>query len=189
VFVAVEAQGAQPAAFEFLRKSVIDGIPWLEEVNIWRLNHKPPTREARYTLYDDRSSAHNDEYLVADISYCSSLEDDPAELRFALTKELMHVFDPRNSWIDTREKFVKFLKDLQNTPLDTSNGPIHNEHMARWMAIFVLCPRNMRLNLKNQLENKEKLLSEIAEIWGLPEWLVSVAVDDYYETAYAYLAN
>ncbi len=185
----VEAAGAKPAAFEFLRSKAIDGIDWLEGVNIWRLTHKPPTREARYTVFDDRSSPYNDEYLVADISYCSSFENDPPELRFALTKELMHVFDERATWVDTREKFIKFLKDLQNTPLDTANGSVHSEHMARWMAILVLCPRNMRETIKAQLSAKEKLLAEVAEAYGLPEWLISIAIDDYHETAYDLLVG
>jgi hypothetical protein len=183
----VLAQGAKPAEFEFLRVNVVDGISWLEKVNIWRLAHKPPTREARYTLFDDRTSPHNDEYLVADISYCSALEDDPTELRFALTKELMHVFDDRETWIDTREKFVKFLKDLQNTPLDVSNGAIHFEHIARWMAILVLCPKNMRDHMKGQIDGKSQIVPELAAKWGLPEWLILVAIDDYYDTALAFL--
>lgn len=185
----VEAAGSKPAAFEFLRAKVVAGVSWLEEVNIWRLTHKPPTGEARYTVFDDRSSAYNDEYLVADISYCSSFENDPPELWFALTKELMHVFDERDTWVDTREKFIKFLKDLQNTPFDTKNGSVHSEHMARWMAILVLCPRAMRETIKDQLAAKEKLLPEVAEAFGLPEWLISIAIDDYYETAFDLLVR
>lgn len=185
----VEAAGAKPAAFEFLRERVIAELAWLEEVIVWRLVHNPATGEARYTLFDDRSSAYNGEYLVADISYCASLEDDLAELRFALTKELMHVFDKRETWIDTREKFVKFLKDLQNTPIDLQNGSVGSEHIARWMAILVLCPRPLREAMKTQLAEKAKILPELAEEWGLPEWLISVAVDDYYDTACQVLLN
>lgn len=183
----VESAGPTPADFEFLRTEAIQGLDWLEEVNIWRLTHKPATGEARYTLFDDRTSAYNGEHLVADISYCSSLEDDPPELRFALTKELMHVFDKRDTWIDSRDKFIKFLKDLQNTPLDIANGSVNSEHMARWMAILVLCPREMREAMKAQLAAQEKLLSELAEEWGLPEWLISIAIDDYYDTAHEVL--
>jgi hypothetical protein len=187
LYRAVEAAGAKPAAFEFLRATVIANLPWLEEVVVWRLTHKPPTNEARFTLFDDRSSAYNGEYLVADISYCSALEDDPPELLFALTKELMHVFDERSTWIDSKEKFVKFLKDLQNTPIDFGNGSVSSEHTARWMAILVLCPKPLRDQMVSQLEEKTKILPELAEQWALPEWLISVAVDDYYETAHAML--
>ena len=187
LYNAVEDAGSEPADFEFLRERVMGGVSWLEEVKIWRLTHKPATGEARYTLFDDRTSAYNEEYLVADISYCASLENDPTELRFALTKELMHVFDERETWVDSKEKFIKFLKDLQNTPLDVANGWVHSEHMARWMAILVLCPKQLRDSMNQQLAKKEKLLSELAEAWALPEWMISIAIDDYYETAYELL--
>lgn len=187
LYKSVEAAGAKPAAFEFLRQSVVANLSWLEEVVVWRLTHKPPTGEARFTLFDDRSSAYNGEYLVADISYCSLLEEDPPELLFALTKELMHVFDDKSTWIDSREKFVKFLKDLQNTPIDFGNGSVSSEHMARWMAILVLCPKPLRDQMRAQLADRSKILPELAEQWALPEWLISVAVDDYYETAYQVL--
>lgn len=185
----VEAAGPAPAAFEFLRAKVIEGIDWLEDVVVWRLAHNPATHEARYTLFDDRSSAYNSEHLVADISYCSALEKDPAQLLFALTKELMHVFDERDTWIDTREKFVKFLRDLQNTPIDLENGGVRSEHFARWMAILVLCPRPLRQDIIQELQNQNKLKSEIAERWNLPEWLISVVCDDYYDTAYDILVK
>lgn len=189
LYRAVEAEGAKPAAFEFLRTRVIAGLDWLEDVHVWRLSHTPATREARYTLFDDRTSAYSGEYLVADIAYCSSLEKDPPELRFALTKELMHVFDIRATWIDTREKFIKFLKDLQNTPIDFSNGSVNSEYKARWMAILLLCPRPLRDEMREQLGQENKLLSELAEKWTLPEWLISIAIDDYYETAKSVLVK
>lgn len=53
LYRAVEAAGAKPAAFEFLRETVIENLSWLEEVVVWRLTHKPPTGEARFTLFDD----------------------------------------------------------------------------------------------------------------------------------------
>jgi hypothetical protein len=172
----------KPVGFDFLQGAVIAGLPWLEEVCIWRLSHNPPTRQAKYMLFDDRSSAYNGEYLVADISFCASLEEEPDELLFALSKELMHVFDPRNTWIDTREKFVAFLKDLQNTPLDVGNGALNMEHRAKWMALLVLCPKPFRDQLVADL-NKGALRSELAERHGLPEWFIETALDDYYDEA------
>jgi len=55
--------------------------------------------------------------------------------------------------------------------------------MARWMAILVLCPRPLRDEIRQQLDTKSKLLAELAEGWSLPEWLISTAIDDYYDTA------
>ncbi len=102
-----------PAGFNFLCAQITDGNHDVQEVKVWRLVYDPPRRDAQFMLFDDRTSAYNGEYLVADISYCASLESDAAELLFAFCKELMHVFDPVEDRIDTPEKFRQFLRDLQ----------------------------------------------------------------------------
>jgi hypothetical protein len=59
----------KPVGFEFLKGAVVAGLAWLEDVHVWRLTHNPPTHQARYMLFDDRSSAYNEQYMVADISF------------------------------------------------------------------------------------------------------------------------
>jgi hypothetical protein len=185
----VEAQPTLPVGFEFLRRAIVRELAEIQEVKVWRLTYNPPTGEAHFTLYDDRSSAYEGEYLVADISYCSSLEQDPAELLFALSKELMHVFDPAESRIDTKEKFIKFLKDLQNTPLDQTNGALHAEHRARWMTILVLCPKRLRDELCAEINEGQALRIEVAQRLGLPEWAIEVILDAYYDVAWETLTQ
>lgn len=180
----VESQSLdKPVGFEFLRLAIVQGIPWLEEVRVWRLAYSPPRREAHFMLFDDRTSAYNEEHLVADISYCSALENDLSELLFALSKELMHVFDPKETWIDTREKFIQFLKDLQNTPLDNHNGALGSEHRAKWMALLVLCPKPLRDAIHAEISEGRGLRIEVAERLGLPDWFIEIALDDYYHVA------
>jgi hypothetical protein len=94
----------------------------------------------------------------------------------------MHVFDPRDTWIDTREKFVSFLKDLQNTPLDVANGALNTEHRAKWMALLVLCPKPFREKILAEIA-AGALRSEIAERFGLPDWFIETALDNYYDEA------
>jgi len=173
----------KPVGFDLLKDAVVAGLPWLEEVCVWRLTHTPPTRQAKYILFDDRTSAYNGEYLVADISFCSALEDEPEELLFALVKELMHVFDPRETWIDNREKFVAFLKALQNTPLDVGNAVLNTEHRAKWMALLVLCPKPLRDSIAADIREGRALRSEVAEKFGFPGWFIETALDDYYDEA------
>jgi hypothetical protein len=173
----------KPVGFEFLRTTIDGGLKDVQEVKVWRHVYDPPKRDAHFMLFDDRSSAYNGEYLVADISYCSALDADPAELLFALTKELMHVFDPPESRIDTREKFIQFLKDLQNAPIEKPNMAVATENRARWMAILVLCPKPLRDAIKAEIAEGRALLSEAAQRLGLPEWVVKVAIDDYYDEA------
>jgi hypothetical protein len=186
----VEGQtGDKPVAFEFLRGAIDGGLNDVQEVKIWRQTYDPPKREAHFMLFDDRTSAYEGEYLVADISYCSALDANPAELLFALTKELMHVFDPPETRIDTREKFIQFLKDLQNAPFDRPNLAVATENRARWMAILVLCPKPLREAIKAEIAEGRALLVEVAQRLGLPEWVIQVALDDYYEEAVKVLAK
>jgi hypothetical protein len=180
----VEAeQRSAPVGFEFLRKAIDDAPHDVEEVKVYRQAYNPAKREAHFMLFDDRTSAYNGEYLVADISYCAALEDDPPELLVALTKELMHVFDPPETRIDTREKFIQFLKDLQNAPLDRPNGALDSENRARWMGILVLCPKHLREAIAVEIRAGKALRSEVAQRIGLPEWVLEVALDEYYDEA------
>lgn len=183
----VEAAPKKPVTFELLRAAIIEHHPDIEEVLVYRLPYQPAIGQAHYTLFDDRTSAYDGEHLVADISYCASLESEPAELFFALCKELMHVFDPRDTWVDSREKFVAFLRDLQNEPLGNHNGALESERRARWMALIALCPKSLRDSIAVEIAEKRVLRSEIAQRLGLPVWAIEVALDDYYDTAIAIL--
>jgi hypothetical protein len=178
-----------PVGFDFLRQTIIDNVPDVQEVHVWRLVYHPARRQAHFMLFDDRSSAYEGEFLVADISYCAALEDDPAELLFALVKELMHVFDPAEARIDTRDKFIAFLKALQNTPLDGSNVSLQMESSARWMALLVFIPRPLREEIRAEITDGRALRIEVAQRLGLPEFAVEVALDDYYDVAYSTLVG
>jgi hypothetical protein len=178
-----DATGDKPVGFEFLRAQHGGGLNDVQEVKVWRQVYSPPKNEALFMLFDDRTSAYNEAYLVADISYCAGLESDPDDLLFALCKELMHVFDPPETWIDTREKFIQFLKDLQNAPFNRPNWPIEMENRARWMAILVLCPKPLRDKIAAEIQDGRALQSEVAQRLGLPEWVLDNALDDYYDEA------
>lgn len=179
----VAEQRDVPVGFEFLRVAIDRGVADVEEIKVWRQVYNPAKREAHFMLFDDRTSAYNGEYLVADISYCAALENDPPELLFALTKELMHVFDPPETRIDTREKFIQFLKDLQNAPFDRPHAALDSENRARWMAILVLCPKPLRDNIAAEIAAGQALKSEVAQRLGLPEQIIEVLLDEYYVEA------
>lgn len=173
----------RPVTFEFLRALVTQDDSLVKELDVWRIVYNPAIRDARFTLFDERESRHDDPEYCAEISFCSSLESDPSHLLFALTKELMHVFDPMDTWINTRDKFITFLRDLQNTPLEFENGNIRVEHKARWMAVLALCPEVIRDYIKDSVGNKGVLKAEIAQELGLSVSIIEIALDDYYEQA------
>lgn len=122
----------RPVSFEFLRSFVTQDNSLVEVLAVLRVVYTPPIRDARFTLFDERESRYDDPEYHAEISFCASLEADPSYLLYVLVKELMHVFDPMDTWINTSDKFVQFLRDLQNTPLELNNGSINVEHKARW---------------------------------------------------------
>lgn len=178
-----------PVGFQFICEQITGGQNDVQEVKVWRHVYDPPKRTAHFMLFDDRTSAYNEEYLVADISYCSSLESDAADLFFALCKELMHVFDPVEARIDTPEKFRQFLRDLQNSPLDLAKLGINMEHRAHWMAILLLCPKTLRDRICTEIAEGRALKSEVAQRVGLPEWLIEVVLDEYYNEALSILTE
>jgi len=181
--VAAQAGARKPVPFEFLRSLATQDKSLVEQLDVWRVTYTPPIREARFTLFDERESPHDDPIYFAEISFCASLESNPPHLLFALTKELMHVFDPMDTWINTRDKFIKFLKDLQNSPLEMENGAIHVEHKAKWMALLALCPKTLRDYIVESVTVKGVLREEMAQELGLPRSLIDTALDEYYEQA------
>ncbi|AQR74936.1 hypothetical protein [Sphingomonas sp. LM7] len=177
----------KPVTFEFLREHITQDKSLIEQLDVWRVVYQPPIEEARFTLFDERESLHDEPVYYAEVSFCASLESNPPHLLYALIKELMHVFDPMETWINTREKFIQFLKDLQNTPLEMANGSIEVEHKAKWMAILALCPQTLRTHIVTSVNKKGVLKEEIAQELGLPRLVIEIALDDYYEKALALL--
>ena len=173
----------QPITFEFLRAAVTNDNTLVEKLDVFRVVYKTPTREARFMLFDERESRHDDPLYFAEISFCASMDNSPPLLLYALTKELMHVFDPMDTWINTRDKFINFLRDLQNRPLEMENGSIAVEHKARWMALLALCPMPIRNYIKDSVA-KGSLREELAEELGLPSSMIEIALDAYYEQAH-----
>lgn len=176
----------KPVPFEFMRQLVTRDNDLVETLTVWRVTYTPPIREARFTLFDDRESRYDDPVYIAEISFCASLEDSPAFLYYALTKELMHVFDPMDTWINTRDKFISFLRDLQNRPLEMENGAISVEHKARWMALVAICPQSVRDYIRNSYATGS-MKEELAQELGLPSAVIDIALDEYYEKARALL--
>lgn len=63
------------------------------------------------------------------------------------------------------------------------------EHRAHWMAVLVVCPKSLRDGMCAEIAEGRALKSEVAERLGLPEWLIEVVIDDYYNEALAILTQ
>ncbi|UYN99281.1 MAG: hypothetical protein KIT02_15385 [Devosia sp.] len=178
-----------PVSFDFLRSTVNKGHAGVGEIKIWAITYPVPNHQAHYVLlYTDRTSGYDDEFDVAEIRYCDALDGDPFERRYALTKELMHVFDTDAEKTDTREKFIKLLKEIQNQPLAAHASAMFNSELdTRWMAAIILCPKYLRDKYypdywANKIED-----FELSEIFQIPEWVIGFIMDDYYDEAFELL--
>lgn len=186
-----EALPAPPVGFDFLRDLVVAHHADVGEVRVYATTYQPPNGQAHYKLGEpDRSSGYGEEYQVAEIRYCETLEVDDAEWRFALTKELMHVFDSEEERVDTPEKFRRLLHEIQNEPLERHQSKMYQSELnTRWMALLVLCPKPFRdLYVADYRANKIADF-DIAAIFEIPEWAAESLMDDYYDVVYETFVN
>jgi hypothetical protein len=159
------------------------------EIKVYPIKYPSPNRQAHYKLIGtDRTSAYDDEFDIAEIRYCDQLDESPIEKRFTLTKELMHVFDTDNEKVNTREKFVNFLKEIQNKPLSSQRSEMFNSEIGtRWMAAIILCPKPFRDKYLNDYRNGGLKNYEVSENLGIPEWVIPSVMSDYYDTAFDFM--
>jgi hypothetical protein len=160
-------------------------------VDLRKITYPQPTGSAYYILADtDRDSPYEEEYAVAEIAYCASLEGEEAERRYALTKELMHAFDTEEEQASSRERFIQLMREVQNRPLGQHASPMYRSEMnTRWMAALVLCPRSLRDPVAAEFAAGGMVLTEVAERFRIPEWVASVVMDPYYDIAFATLVE
>lgn len=186
-----EALKGPPIGFDYLRQQIIDHHAEIGRVDVFSVDYPQPNGQAHYRLGEtDRTSAYEEEFLVAEIRHCHTLAADQNEYRYSLTKELMHVFDPPNARVDSREKFVQLLRDIQNKPLPEHVSPMFASELdARWMACLVLCPKKFRDVFLADYRAKRIQNVDIAETFLIPEWVVPFIMDDYYETAHGIFLN
>lgn len=185
------AEGAAKpfVSFEALRKAVNAMHPGIGRVDVIAVEYPKPNNQAFYRLAgSDRSSAYDEEFTVAEIIYCDHLDHHPSERRYALTKELMHVFDTDEQRADSREKFVALMREIQNRPMPQHESAMFKSEVdTRWMAVLVLCPKSFRDQYLEAYRKGQIAAFDIAEIFRIPEWVVPFAMDEYYDVAHATL--
>ncbi len=177
--------------FGMLRDSINAHHPKVGKVELRRVVYPTPTHSAYYHLADtDRDSPYEDEYTVAEIVYCSTLDADNRERRYALTKELMHAFDTDEEEASTREKFIQLMRDVQNRPLLKHASAMYQSELdTRWMAALVLCPRNFRKEYVSNAPVTPVVIAEFAAKFLIPEWVAAFVLDDYYDVVFESLVE
>jgi len=180
-----------PVGFDFLRRLIGARHPEIGRVDVYEVEYPTPTRQAHFRLGErDRTSPYSDEFSIAEIIYCHALKADARELRYALTKEMMHIFDAPEAVVDTREKFEALLREIQNRPLPAdASTMMQSELDTRWMAAIILCPKNFRDQYVADYKAQKIASFDIAEIFDIPEWVAPFVMDDYYDVAFTRLVG
>lgn len=196
-FVDVVQGGAElPIRFSQLRDKVHKYVPHIHKVKLFPIDfgdHGGNT--AHYVLHDGpendmREGRYEDPCFNAEIRFDQNLKDDLQWFNFVMTKELMHIFDPENARVDSRDKFAKLLGDIEARPAPGDDSPEYRAEMtAYWRALIALCPKNRRDELKVEFLAGEVSLYDVAEEFLIPEGYVSVVMGDNFERAYNVLMN
>ena len=149
------------------------------DIRVWAIPFDSDRRDAFFRRVElERTSVYGNEFWNVEIRYSDTLDDHPRERRWALTKELMHVFDGSDAWASSREAFKRLIRDIQNEPLPTAQSPAYRADLAtRWKALIALCPLDQRNKLAKGYEDGVIEDYEIASVFGVPLWLASVIVD------------
>ena len=177
--------------FDMLRDAINLHHAGVGKIELWAIKYPIPNKQAHYKLTGrDRTSPYEEAFDLAEIRYCEELDEHPRERRFALTKELMHVFDMPEERVDSREKFVSFLKEIQNQPLASQRSDSFNSELnTRWMAAIILCPKHLRDQFLQDYQDRNLQPFEVAEIFRVPEWIIPSVMGDYYDVAWDVMMN
>lgn len=171
--------------FDYLRRKIDAYHPTVGRVDVFAITYNPELGEAHYKLSIDRSSPYEEEFIVADILYCSSLDRVGYERRYALTKELMHVFDSEEEKVNSKEKFITLIREIQNKPMWEHATPMFKSELhTRWMAALILCPKNKRETYLADYKAGRLVDLELSQIFRVPEWVIPLVMSDYYDVAY-----
>lgn len=102
--------------------------------------------------------------------------------RFVWCKDLMHVFDNDDAFVNTPERMLTLLEELETRPITgNASAMLKSEDEAEWMAIVVLCPLRLRILYEGKLKSGEMTIAEISDALRIPESAARSAMGDQYE--------
>ena len=167
---------------ELLRRLVVDQHPTVHDVRFWACDLDQNISRGHMLLELDRSSAYDDEFIVASIRFDRALND--CWRRFVCCKELMHVFDKSLERTSNKDRYLKLMSELENNPISVDSSPMFtSERNAEWMAILALCPPRLRDLYLNQFASKEIDSLAVAGALRIPEVYVRVVMSAAYDRA------
>lgn len=101
--------------------------------------------------------------------------------RLVFTKELMHVFDTPEEKADNGEKLDRQAERFGN-PRTPPSPQFRAEQQAVWRALGALCPEELRLTYKKEVDAKNMSLAVLGTIVGVPErYALELMREDFVE--------
>lgn len=154
----------------------------LGDIDIHAIYYNEPTGGAMFRRTgEDRTSAYEDVFTHVEVTYCASLDGHSRQRRYAITKELMHSFDPPEAWAKDMGALNRLVVDIVNEPLPQDRTPEYvSEIDTRWKALVALCPLRRRNDLVSTLQNEKSHPADISEAFGIPLWTVPYVVGEYF---------
>lgn len=162
-----------------------DGID-IGEVNFWPVELDSNISFGHIKFEQERDSPYGAPFRIANIRFDQTLNR--CWRRYVCCKELMHVFDKPDERVDTRDKFLRLMSELESLRMKEDMSPMFfSELEAQWMAVIVLCPRRLRDKFKPQYDSKSVSPYQIALKLKIPEAVIAGVMGDYYNVAMARL--
>lgn len=106
------------------------------------------------------------------LNYCWS--------RFAVIKELMHLFDAPLEQVNTADEFESLIGEFV-VPIPSRSLAMNCEIKAFWMALGVVCPETVRQDLQRQRELGKKTDLQIAQLLKIPTAYIPSLFDAHFK--------
>jgi hypothetical protein len=129
-----------------------------------------------------RSSPYSEAFTIANIRF--EKKQNRCWTRFICCKELMHVFDNEEQCVNSRQKFLHLMTELQQRPMRGDISQMFSSELdAEWMALLVLCPERLRTKWRQQWLEKQVSDYDVALALRIPENFIKPIMGEYHDTA------
>ncbi len=93
----------------------------------------------------------------------------------------MHVFDTDEERVNTKEKFLKLMQELESQPLGKDSSKMfESEIYAQWKAVLCLVPQRLRDPMVASLKRGDITMYDAALQLKVPEVIIPSITTDYY---------
>lgn len=174
----------RPITIFEIKQHLLENISWLGGINFHPVSCDPDDPYGHFECYGEEESRWEDpDSWVVLVTY----NDDEdvlnfCERRFVWLKELMHVFDPEDTYTCTREHFFSLMSDIETRPL-TPSMAYHTENYAKWLALMIFVPKPFRDEAVEDLRSGKLSEYEVALKFRIPEAVVPSLASDNYDKA------